>query len=76
MDIRDKQASLFPGSTNDKFHNFDARVPQQGTFMTKGDRWISFSSPQDMREKVMRIFKSVPDRHFSKKQRVCQERFE
>ncbi len=66
MDISDKQASLFPGSTNDKFHNFDARVPQQGTFMTKGDRWISFSSPQDMREKVM----SVPDRHFSKKQSV------
>ena len=28
------------------------RVPKQGTYMTKGDRWITFSSPEDMREKV------------------------
>ena len=28
------------------------RVPQQGTYMTKGDRWITYSSPADIREKV------------------------
>ena len=29
------------------------RIPKQGTYMTKGDRWITFSSPEDMREKVI-----------------------
>ena len=27
------------------------RVPKQGTYMTKDDRWIAYSSPADIRDK-------------------------
>ena len=34
------------------------RVPNQGTYMTKGFEWISFYTPQDMKEKVKWIEES------------------
>ena len=34
------------------------KVPNQGTYMTKGFEWISFYTPQDMKEKVKWIEES------------------